>query len=505
MSTLSLGVSDMINYQYKTKPFRHQKDLFESTCDLKAYGLFWEQGCGKTKPTIDTMSYLWEKGEIEVVLVIAPNGVHRNWANDEIPAHMPDRVRSKTRVHIVTSSKWKNKGEELARKDLMNFKGLKVVCLSFSACRLEHIKSWCKRIMAKYRAMVIVDESQHIKSSTAKTTHAVCSFAKYAEYRRILSGTPITQGPFDVYPQLEFVDEEFWKDRNLFPKSVFKAHFGVWVTQGDMAELGFQQNRPMLVDYKNLEELKAYLKVCCHRLTKESAGIDLPPKLYTKRYFDLTTPQRKFYDELLMESFAFLPDPETLLDTEAYVSAPEIIVKLLRLQQITAGYVACEAEEPEIPIDGKFPRLETLLECIEGTGEKAIIWSRFTKDIDMIMDALADHKPVRYDGKVNDDQREWAKNEFQKGDARYFVGKPQSGATGLTLHAAKSVHYYCNSYNYGHRAQSEDRAHRIGLQHPVLYVDYIANSTIDDKIIANLRKKLKQAQYLLDDAERPGL
>jgi SNF2 family DNA or RNA helicase len=123
----------------------------------------------------------------------------------------------------------------------------------------------------------------------------------------------------------------------------------------------------------------------------------------------------------------------------------------------------------------------------------------------MIMDALADHKPVRYDGQVTDDERERAKNEFQKGDARYFVGKPQSGATGLTLHAAKSVHYYTNSYNYGHRAQSEDRAHRIGLKHPVLYVDYIANRTVDEDIIRNLRKKLKQAQYLLDDAPREGL
>jgi SNF2 family DNA or RNA helicase len=492
-------------YEYKTTPFRHQKDLFEATKDLKSYGLFWEQGCGKTKPTIDTMSYLWEKGDVELTVVIAPNGVHRNWANDEIPDHMPDRVRTKTKVLVVTSSKWTNKSAIQERKDFVKYKGLKVVCLSFSACRLEHVKAWLKRIMANFRAMVVVDESQHIKTSQTKTTAAVVSFANYAEYRRILSGTPITQGPFDVYPQLEFLDGEFWKDRNLFPKSVFKNHFGVYVTQGDMAAEGFQQDRPMLVDYQNLEELKEYLKVICHRLTKESAGIDLPPKLYTKRYFDLTPHQRRFYDELYAESLAFLPDLETLEESDEMVVTEEIIVKLLRLQQVTAGYIAVAAEEPERPVDGKFPRLDLLMETLEGTGEKAIIWSRFTKDIDMIMDALADHKPVRYDGQVTDDERERAKNEFQKGDARYFVGKPQSGATGLTLHAAKSVHYYTNSYNYGHRAQSEDRAHRIGLKHPVLYVDYIANRTVDEDIIRNLRKKLKQAQYLLDDAPREGL
>lgn len=494
-----------MTYEYKTQPFRHQKDMFEATRDLKAYGLFWEQGCGKTKPGIDTCAYLFEGGKIEAMVVIAPNGVHRNWANDEIPDHMPERVRKQAMVYIHTQSKSKTNKSMNARKEMLKFKGLKIVCVSFSAVRLPLMNGWLKRFMNKFKTLVIVDESQHIKESVTKTTAAVVSFSKYAEYRRIFSGTPITQGPFDVYPQLQFLDEDFWKDRNLFPKAVFKSHFGIYVDQGDMAEQGFATPRPILVDYRNLEELKEYLKVCCHRLTKESAGIDLPPKLYTKRYFDLTPTQRRFYDELAEESFAFLPDPETLLDSDEFISTPEIIVKLLRLQQITAGYIAVEAEEPERPIDGKFPRLDVLLEALEGTGEKAIIWSRFTKDIDMIMDALADHKPVRYDGQVSDDERERSKNEFQKGDARFFVGKPQSGATGLTLHAAKSVHYYCNSYNYGHRAQSEDRAHRIGLKHPVLYVDYIANQTVDEKIIANLRKKLKQAQYLLDDAERPGL
>jgi SNF2 family DNA or RNA helicase len=134
---------------------------------------------------------------------------------------------------------------------------------------------------------------------------------------------------------------------------------------------------------------------------------------------------------------------------------------------------------------------------------KAITWARFTPDIDLIMETLTKlgRKPVRYDGQVKDAQREINKKLFQEGDATDFVAKPQSAASSITLHAAKSVHYYSNSYNWEHRAQSEDRAHRVGLEHPVLYVDYIANATIDLKVVKNLLKKHRLAQKLLGDAE----
>jgi SNF2 family DNA or RNA helicase len=490
------------SYEEKTCSFRHQKDSFDLIKDLKVYGLFWEQGCGKTKPTIDKVCYLFEKGEIEALIVIAPNGVHRNWANDEIPAHMPDRVRNKMALHIYKSNKAKQKKSIAARKALLQHPdGLRVLCISFSGIRTAMGKAFARKFMLKYKCMAVVDESQRIKSPGAKVTETVVAAGRYADYKMILSGTPITNSAFDVYSQMLFLDEEFWKKRGLHPFSVFQNHFGVFLKAEDynkqMREQGFEANRDFdqLVGFKHLDELKGYIQQMAHRLTKITAGLNLPPKLYTKRYFELTPQQYQVYNQLLEDCVAFLPASGDWLET------PESIVKITRLQQILNGYVATEADEPIQRIDDKNPLLDLYLETIADCTGKAITWSKYTPDINFIMEGLIKigRNPVRYDGLVSEDQREKNKNAFQHGDATDLVGKPQVGATGVTLHAAEQVHYYSNSYNAEHRWQSEDRAHRLGLRHSVLYFDYIAENTIANDIITNLRKKARLSAQLLGD------
>lgn len=493
-------------YQEKTLSFRHQKDSFDVIKDLKVYGLFWAPGCGKTKPTIDKVCYLYDKGEIQALLVIAPNGVHSNWANDEIPAHMPDRYREKMLLHIFKANKAKLKKSIAERKALLlHPNGLRVLCISFSGIRTKIGKAYARKFLLKYKCMAVVDESQRIKKPVgpnAKTSTTVVTAGRYADYKMILSGTPITNGAFDIYSQIMFLDEDFWKKHGLHPFSVFQQHFGVYIKaeeyNREMREQGFDSNRDFdqLVGYKNLEELKGYIKLLSHRLTKETAGIQLPLKLYTKRYFELTPQQYQVYNQLLDDSVAFLPE------TGDWLEAPEAIVKITRLQQILNGYVATEAEEPVQRIDDKNPLLELYLETMrDDCPGKAITWSKYTPDIDLIMEGLIKmgRNPVRYDGKVKEDQREKNKNAFQHGDATDFVGKPQVGSSGLTLHAAETVHYYSNSYNAEHRWQSEERAHRIGLKHSVLVFDYIAENTIANKIITNLRKKAQLSATLLDD------
>jgi SNF2 family DNA or RNA helicase len=495
-------------YEFKTQPFKHQADAFGVIKDLKVYGLFWEQGCGKTKPTIDKTCYLFDKGEVEALIVIAPNGVHRNWANDEIPAHMPDRYRANMALHIFNSGKALLKKNVAARKALLKHpEGLRVLCISFSGIRTKIGKAFARKFMLKYKCMAVVDESQRIKSPGAKVTETVVAAGRYADYKMILSGTPITQGAFDIYSQVLFLDENFWKQRGLHPFSVFQQHFGVWLKAEEynekMRAQGFESNRDFdqLVGYKNQEELKQYIKIIGHRLTKITAGLNLPPKLYTKRYFELTAQQLKVYNDLMEDCVAYLPETGDWLET------PESIVKITRLQQILNGYVATEADEPIQRIDDKNPLLDLYLETIADCEGKAITWSKYTPDIDFIMEGLVKigRNPVRYDGKVSDDQREKNKRAFQEGDATDLVGKPQVGATGVTLHAAEQVHYYSNSYNAEHRWQSEDRAHRLGLKHSVLYFDYIAENTIANDIITNLRKKAKVSAYLLDDVYRESI
>lgn len=493
----------MTEYVFRTEPLRHQADVFEATKDLPSFGLLWEQGVGKTKPTIDTATYLYETGKIEALLVVAPNGVQRNWANDQITEHMPERVLDRAFVLVYKSSGAMTQKAKASRKTLLNWQGgLRVLCISYQGILTKTGKSFCERFMAKYKTLIVADESQRIKTPKAKVTHRMVAWASWAKYRRLLSGTPITQGAFDIYSQIHFLDPNFWEERGLAPFSVFKTHFGVFVSReeyerdtGFIMPKGLDKNP---VDYKNLEELAEYIKLVSHRLTKDTAGIKLPPKVYSKRYFTLSKKQRQVYDELYEDFETQLPE------TGDWLEAPESLPRIIRLQQITSGYVATEAGEPVQRIDSENnPRLDLLLETLEDCPGKAIIWAKFTIDIDILMEALSKIGiAVRYDGLVGDDEREQNKIRFQSGDARFFVGKPQSGATGLTLHAARSVHYFSNSYNFEHRAQSEDRAHRIGLKHSVTYYDYIAENTIDGDIVRNLRKKNQFSQRLLGDVEK---
>lgn len=491
-----------MSYEEKTTSQPHQRDIFGVFKDIKAYALFWEQGVGKTKPTIDKFCYLYEQGHVQALFVIAPDGVQRNWANDQLPTHMPDKHFAKAKVFVWNSGKAKQKRVIAQRNELLKHntaEGSVVLCMSYNSLRTKLGKAFARRFMLRFKCFVVGDESQRFKTPGAKITETMVTAGKYAEWKTILSGTPVTQGAFDVFSQIQFLDENFWKSRGLHPFSVFKRHFGIWVTAQEFKdETGFDRGYDQLVGYKNQEELKSYLKLIGHRLTKDTAGLKLPPKVYTNRYYDLTPQQRQVYNNLYEDYVTHLPE------TGDWLEAPDTIVRLTRLQQICCGYVATEAGEPVQMIDKTNPLLDCYIDAVKDMEGKAITWAKFTKDIDQVMEALIalGRNPVRYDGQVSGDQREKNKIAFQEGDATDLVGKPQSGATGLTLHAAKVVHYYSNSYNYEHRAQSEDRAHRNGLKHSVLYVDYVADNTIAVDVIKNLVKKHKFAGELLGDAPK---
>lgn len=483
-------------YVEKTISLPHQKAVFDFAKDIRSYGLFWEQGVGKTKPTIDKFCHLYLAGKVRGLFVVAPNNVHRNWSEDEIVKHMPDALLSKAMIYLYSSKKAKQTREKAKRAMLLSHDGPVVLCMSYNAMRTKMGKAFARKFMLKFDCFGVADESQCFKSPGSKIAPTVLASGRYMPFKTILSGTPVTQGPFDVYTQLKFLDEDFWKKLNLEPFAIFKKHFGVFRSRAEvLEEEGWDPGYDQCVGYKNEAELAGYLKLITHRLTKDTAGIKLPPKVYTKRYFDLTPAQMRCYVELEEDLVTQLPESGDLLEVLSCLTLGT------RLAQIVCGYVATEAGEPVQRIDKENPRLKCLKETIEVMDGKNIIWSKFTPDIDLIMDMLTEmgRKPVRYDGQVEEEQRAINKRLFQEGDATDFVVHYQSGYSGLTLHAAKNVHYYCSTYNWGHRAQSEDRAHRIGLNHSVLYVDYIANDTIDLKVVKNLLKKHKFAQGLLGD------
>lgn len=478
-----------MNYEFKTKPFSHQLEVFEATRDRTEFAYFWEQGTGKTKAAIDVAAYLYIAGRIDGALILAPNGVHRNWTAEEIGIHCPIEPAA---VFAYHSSKAKTRSHQTAAQRLLDATGFAILAMSYDGIsRTEMGKKLAKQFLTSRRCLLICDESARVKTPTAKVTRTVLAASKHAPYKRILSGTPIANSPFDIYSQVKILDKDFWKTQGLGNFTLFKNYFGIW-GQGMNGATG--KSYPLLVGHRNLDELYQLIQPISSRVLKEDV-LDLPPKLYSKRFFELSPKQRRLYDALKSDFYV-------QLENEGDVTADLAMVRLLRLQQITCGYLPVEdldGNTKTVRIEEKNARLRLLEDILEDIEHKAIIWARFRQDIDQIMDLLGPEMAVRYDGQTGTDDRARAIERFQRGSARYFVANAQAAGEGLTLTAAKTVIYYSNSFKLAERLQSEDRAHRIGQDRSVHYIDLVALDTVDDHIIRSLREKLNIASQVTGD------
>ena len=486
-------------YEYKTKPFAHQQRLFEETRLMKTHAILWEQGTGKTKPTIDIFSSLFEEGEIDAVIVVAPNGVHRNWITDELPAHFPDRLIPKMRTMHWRTNKSATKYHAKEFESLVVFRGLAIFCISYNGFMTKRGKNAVWKFLKRRKCFYILDESHNVKTPKAKRTRSIVASGRYADYKRILTGTPASK-PFELYSQLRFLDPGIWHQYQMGSFQAFKQHYGRWFTAKECIELnGYDPGYDKLIEFKNLEELAGILASVSDRVLKSDV-LDLPPKLYTKIYFDMTPRQQQMYDTLREEL-------ELELQSGLVINGNMAIVRLLRLQQITCGYAVADSEEPIELCDKINPRLDVTVDYFKELPHQSIIWCRFRHDVDQLVDALGIDRVARYDGTISDDDCELAKQAFNAGDKQHFVANTAKGSEGLTLNGAKSVGFYSNSFKFMQRLQAEDRCHRIGQDgaiHPgrglgVLYADVCAPNTVDDKIINALRENYDIAAQLTGD------
>ncbi len=242
----------------------------------------------------------------------------------------------------------------------------------------------------------------------------------------------------------------------------------------------------------DLSELSDRLQTFSYRVLKEDC-LDLPSKIYMRREIELSKEQKKLYEQMRKEALATL-NGKTITTMTA-------LTQLMRLHQITCGHFS--ADDGTIQ-NIKNNRLSELMDIIEEIEGKAIIWAHYQHDIQTIVNEIEKkHGPgsvVHYYGKTLPEQREKAIKNFKTNDeCRFFVGTPQTGGYGLTLVAANTVVYYSNGYDLEKRMQSEDRAHRIGQDKSVTYIDIIAEETVDNKIVKSLRKKINIASEVMGE------
>lgn len=482
---------ELADYPHVIQPFSHQKQHLEAHLQEKSWGLLWEQGTAKTKPIIDTAALLYSQGKIDGLLVVAPPGVERNWNTDEIPKHLPAEFALDVRVQVFKTAKKGTAAHKRAMNSLFTHDGLSVLLISYNGFMTKEGKALVWKFLQNRKVLYVLDEAHNIKSPNAKRTKSIVASSKYAKYRRILTGTPVSIGPFDLYSQIKFLDEWFWKNKGVHGTVEFRNLFGRWFTAAECRQLhGYDPGFDKLIEYQNLDKLSAWIGEITDRVLKDDV-LDLPPKLYQKRYFEMSREQKAAYDQL---------EDELMLEIgDTLISAELPIVKLLRLQQVTCNYVPIGEDEPVHMFSSKNPRMGAMEQIRDETNNPGIIWARFREDINQIMDLLGD-SAVRYDGSVDDDQAERNKLAFQKGDVQWFVGNAQKGGSGLTLTQAKTMVYYSNSFRLIDRLQSEDRAHRGGMdEHPVNYIDIMSDSPIDEHIVKNLRNKRAVSAEILED------
>ena len=473
-----------MNYKFKLKPYKHQLTALEKSWNKETYAYFMEMGTGKTKVLIDNMSMLYDKGKIDGALIIAPKGVVKTWYEQELPTHLVNHIENVT--VLWQSNITKNQQEKL--ESLFEIEtALHILIMNVEALSTDKGVKFAQKFLDSHKTLMAIDESTTIKTPTAKRTKNIISLGKHAKYRRIMTGSPVTKNPLDLYTQCEFLDPYLLD---------FSSYYAFRNRYAEMTTMNVRGRSIQVVkEFRHLGELSESLQSFSYRVLKEDC-LDLPPKNWIKRHITLTKEQEKVYKQMKKHALAMLNGKVT--------STMTVLTQLMRLHQITCGHFTAD--------DGSVQninnnRIKELMDILEETEGKAIIWANYQKDITQIVESIEkEYGPgsvVSYYGLTPQEERQDNIRQFQHDPkCRFMVGTPSTGGYGITLTAANTVIYYSNGYDLEKRLQSEDRAHRIGQKKNVTYIDIIAEKTVDEKIQESLRKKINIASEVLGEELR---
>ena len=473
-----------MNYKFKTKPYAHQMTALEKSWNKESYAYFMEMGTGKTKVLIDNMAMLYDKGKVDGALIIAPKGVIGTWYNQEIPTHLPDHIEN---VSVLWQANITKGQQEKLNELLKSSDKLHILIMNVEALSTSKGTDFAESFLRTHNTIMAIDESTTIKNSSAKRTKNILKLAPQSKYRRIMTGSPITKNPLDLYSQCEFLSSWLLDFASFY---AFRNRYA------EMKTIHAQGRSIQVVNFfKNIGELSEKLKGFSYRVLKEDC-LDLPDKIYVKRNVALTEEQSKLYKQMKTTALAILNGKQTTTVT--------VLTQLMRLHQITCGHFTADDGSTQNIKSNRINELMNVLEEVEG---KAIIWANYQKDMFEIKKAIekeyGEGSVVDYYGLTPQEDRQPNIKRFQEDpECRFFVGTPQTGGYGITLTQANTVVYYSNGYDLEKRLQSEDRAHRIGQKKSVTYVDLMADDTVDEKIVKALRKKINIASEVLGEELR---
>jgi SNF2 family DNA or RNA helicase len=453
----------------------------EKSWNKENFAYFMEMGTGKTKVLIDNLSMLYDKGKVNGALIVAPKGVVKTWYEQELPAHLVDHIEC---VSVLWQSNITKKQQEHLDMLFMPGLGLHILIMNVESLSTDKGVNFARKFLSSHNTLMAIDESTTIKTPTAKRTKNIISLGKLAKYRRIMTGSPVTKNPLDLYTQCLFLDPYLLNFQSYY---AFRNRYAIMKTM-------HVRGRSIQVVHKfqNLNELSETVKTFSDRVLKEDC-LDLPPKIFMKRHVALTPDQKKIYDQMKKQAIAVLNGKVT--------STMTVLTQLMRLHQITCGHFTADDGTTQ-SVDSN--RIKELMGVLDETEGKAIIWANYQLSVGEIIQAIikeyGEDSYVHYYGLTSQEERQDNIRKFQNDPkCRFLVGTPQTGGYGITLTQAHTVIYYSNSYDLEKRLQSEDRAHRIGQTKTVTYIDLIAEDTVDEKIVKALRDKINIASEVMGE------
>jgi len=462
------------------------------------FAFLMEQGTGKTWLTLADAERCFIGNKIDAILIVAPNGVHTNWTRREMPTHLGIDTcmyawngKPTTKKAVAAYNKlWDGLDKNPA---------LRVFSINVEAINTAAGYEAAEKFISCFRTMMVVDESTRIKNPAAKRTAKVIELGRQAIARRILTGTPLTKAPTDLFSQFDFLKP------GLLGTTSYRAFMSEYAILLDPASPQMQaimrkiggRGVPQIVAtdefgnkmWRNLDRLAEMILPHSYRVRKEDC-LDLPPKVYQTITFELDSKQRQVYDRL-KDDYHFDNDGDDMKF--------EAIATRTKMKQVTSGFINVYGE-PQLIDTSSNPRMAAFKEALEDVDGQFIVWAMFDEEIKHICTALAEAgiNYVEYHGGVSKEDRIQAIDDFQAGRKQGFVGTAAAGGIGITLTAARTTYYYSCSFDNELRLQSEDRNHRIGTVSKVLYVDFVAEDTIDEDIVKSLATKNAIAYTVID-------
>jgi SNF2 family DNA or RNA helicase len=444
-------------WPFAEPPLAVQAEALKQCAGRSRFAYFMDMGTGKSRLILSEAELLYGAGEIRNLAVVLPNSLKGTWATEA--------AKVGSGFTVVT---WPDKPPAAPGHCLflINFEAV----IASGGPVLEQFLA--------HNAMLVLDESARVKNPKAKCTKALLALSYGHKYVRLLSGLPAPQNVLDYWAQLRLLGADV--NRNWF------AFRGRYARMG-----GYLQKQ--IVGVQNEEELSRIIESVSFRARKQD-WLDLPAKLYTFRDYQLEPAQRKAYGSLLK-------DLVVLLDSGKVVTAPLAVTQLLKLSQVSSGFIHdAEGRAIDLVLPKDNPKLNLIAEVLDEIPGKVIVFAVFRRTLELMKQRWPDCPFI--EGGMKQEDVDKAVVQFNTSNCKAIYCQVQSSKYGLTLLGHKdmpcsTIVYAENSYSLDARLQSEDRAHRVGQTRSVLYIDLLGTK-VEHAALSILAAKQELSAAILD-------